>query len=283
MSDSQQKWSLTVRSRSKWIDLNLRDLWQYRDLIRLFVKRDFVAIYKQTILGPIWYLARPLITAFTYTVVFGYALKLDYGEIPRPVFFLAGIVPWSYFHTAVTSTSNSFITNMSIFGKVYFPRLVIPISSIISNLISFTIQLCLFFIFVAYYIYAGYPVQVTQYAFLFPVLVLVMMSSAFGIGLLTASSSAKYRDLIYLIGFGISLMMYLTPVIYPLEMVPEQFREWMYLNPMTAVIEGTRLGFLGDSSFTWSMLGTGSIVSIVLVILGLVLFSRVERNIIDTI
>lgn len=280
--NQEQDWTTVITPQRHLLDIDLKGVWQYRDLIWLFVKRDFAAIYKQTILGPLWYFARPLMVALTYTL-FGAIANIETDGVPRVLFNLAGVVMWSYFSTCLTATSNSFVANMHIFGKVYFPRLVIPISVVISNLVSFGLQLFLFSAFLIFFVVTGSGVHLTKYAFLFPLFVVMMAAFGLGLGLIVSALSSKYRDLIYLVTFGAQLLMFATPVIYPVSMIPEKYHWLVYLNPMTSVIEGFRLGFLGNSSFNMGMLlYSGSVIAVVLV-LGVIIFNKVEKIFIDTI
>ncbi len=281
--NQSSNWTTVITPQRHLFDIDLKGIWHYRDLIWLFVKRDFASIYKQTILGPLWYFARPLMVAITYTL-FGAIAGIETDGVPRVLFNLAGVVMWSYFATCLTSTSNSFVANMHIFGKVYFPRLVIPISVIISNLVSFSLQLLLFSGFLGYYmLFTDSGVHFTQYALLFPILVLMMAAFGLGLGLIVSALSSKYRDLIYLVTFGTQLFMFATPVIYPISMIPERFHWVVYLNPMTAVIEGFRVGFLGNSSFNVEMLAySGGVIALILV-LGVIVFNKIEKSFVDTI
>jgi len=275
--------ALVIRSGSRFFDLRLSEVWHYRDLLLLLVRRDFVSLYKQTVLGPLWYLARPLITALTYTVIFGYALNVSTDGAPPVLFFMCGVVPWSYFQMTVSGVSNAFVANMGIFGKVYFPRLIIPLSALASNLISLIIQGLMLAMMFAGYMISGADIHPTSLVLLFPVLFMVMLTSSLGIGLIVASLSGTYRDLIHLAGFGISLLMYLTPVVYPISLIPSAFRDWVGLNPMTCVIEGFRQGLLGSGSFETMLLIQGSAVSLVFLVVGLGLYSRVQDTLVDTI
>lgn len=276
-------WTTEITPQRHLLDIDLKGVWQYRDLIWLFVKRDFASIYKQTILGPLWYFARPIMVAITYTL-FGAIADISTDGVPRVLFNLGGVVMWSYFATCLTATSNSFVANMHIFGKVYFPRLVIPISVVISNLVSFGLQLLLFMGFLGFYmLFTDSGVHFTTHALLFPLLVLMMAAFGLGLGLIVSALSSKYRDLIYLITFGAQLLMFATPVIYPVSLIPVRFHWLIYLNPMTAVIEGFRMGFMGSSSFNMDMLlYSGGVIAVTLV-LGVIIFNKVEKSFVDTI
>jgi lipopolysaccharide transport system permease protein len=283
ITTSQESWDLVIRPQRAWWDLRLGDLWKYRDLIRLMVWRDFVAVYKQTILGPLWYLIQPLVTTGVFTVIFGKIAQFSTDGLPPFLFYLAGNTVWSYFSTCLVNTSNTFVNNSGIFGKVYFPRLSIPISVVISNLISFGIRLGMFLIFVLYFWLAGADVRPTLWLLLLPVLILIMAGLGLGVGIIISSLTTKYRDLQQLVGFGVQLLMYATPVIYPISSVYGVWRWLILANPMTAVIEVFRLGFLGISALEpayllYSIIATGTVL-----LLGMLIFRRVETTFMDTV
>ena len=278
-----EEWDLVITPRKKWYDLQLRDLWRYRDLIALFVRRDFVSRFKQTILGPLWYIIQPLLTSIVFTVIFGQIAKLPTDGLPQILFYMSGTVMWHYFSNCLTGTSNTFTSNAGIFGKVYFPRLVTPISLVISNLISFTIQLLFFLSFLTYFIVRGSDVKLTMWALSLPLLVLLMAGLGLGFGIIVSSVTTKYRDLSYLVGFGVSLWMYATPVIYPVSTIPERWRWVADINPMTPIIETFRMGFLGAGNASWLGLAYSAGFMIVILFLGIVIFNRVEKTFIDTV
>ncbi len=278
-----ENWDLILRPKRAWWDLRLGQVWGYRDLILLFVRRDFVAYYKQTILGPLWYLIQPLLTTITFTVIFGQIAALPTDGLPQFLFYMAGTVIWSYFSSCLTLTADTFITNQGIFGKVYFPRLAIPISILISKLISFAIQFLLFIGFLVYFILQGAEVRIMAHALLLPVLVFLMAGMSLGFGIIVSSLTTKYRDLRFLINFGVQLWMYATPVIYPVSSVPEGW-EWVALiNPVTPLVETFRFAFLGAGSFSWGMLGYSAIAMVVVIFVGVILFNRVEQTFMDTV
>lgn len=280
---SAETWTKTLRSRNGWFDFDLRELWRYRDLIALFVRRDFVAIYKQTILGPLWFLLQPLFSTLIFTVVFGNIARIPTDGLPPILFYLAGIVSWSYFANCLTSTSNTFVANAGIFGKVYFPRLTVPVSVVITNLITFAIQFLLFLAIAAYFYLKGAAVQPNKWILLFPLLLLQMGVLGLGFGILISSMTTKYRDLNMALGFGVQLWMYATPIVYPLSQVPDKWR-WIYtLNPMSAVVETFRYAFLGSGSIQPGQLATSAVVTLVILALGVVMFSRVEKSFMDTV
>jgi len=278
-----EEWDLVITPRKKWYDLQLRDLWRYRDLIVLFVRRDFVSRFKQTILGPLWYIIQPLLTSIVFTVIFGQIAKLPTDGLPQILFYMSGTVMWHYFSNCLTGTSNTFTSNAGIFGKVYFPRLVTPISLVISNLISFTIQLLFFLSFLTYFIVRGSDVKLTMWALSLPLLVLLMAGLGLGFGIIVSSVTTKYRDLSYLVGFGVSLWMYATPVIYPVSTIPERWRWVADINPMTPIIETFRMGFLGAGNASWLGLAYSAGFMILILFLGIVIFNRVEKTFIDTV
>lgn len=279
----QENWSLVIRPQRAWWDLRLGDLWRYRDLIWLFVWRDFVAYYKQTILGPLWYLIQPILTTVVFTIIFGNIAKLSTDGLPPFLFYLAGNTIWTYFASCLTSTSNTFVSNSSMFGKVYFPRLSVPISIVISNMISFGIRFGLFILFLIYFVVEGAQVKPNAWALLLPVLLLIMAGTGLGLGIIVSSLTTKYRDLQQLVGFGVQLLMYGAPVIYPLSSVESRW-QWVFLiNPMTPVIELFRYGFMGVSSISpWYILYS-FISMLVVLIIGVLVFNHVESTFMDTV
>lgn len=280
---NQEDWSLVIRPQRAWWDLRLGELWRYRDLVWLFVWRDFVAYYKQTILGPLWYLIQPILTTLVFTVIFGNIAKLSTDGLPPFLFYLAGNTVWTYFSTCLTSTSNTFVSNSSMFGKVYFPRLSVPISIVISNIISFGIRFGLFILFLTYFIAQGSEVRPNAWAFLLPVLLLIMAGIGLGLGIIISSLTTKYRDLQQLVGFGVQLLMYGAPVIYPLSSVESKWR-WIFLaNPMTPVIELFRYGFMGVSSLSPMYIFYSIAWMFVVLLIGVLVFNHVESTFMDTV
>lgn len=279
----QKKWTLIIRPQRAWWDLQLGEIWRYRDLILLFVWRDFVAYYKQTILGPLWYLIQPILTTVVFTVIFGNIAKLPTDGLPPFLFYLAGNTVWVYFSTCVTSTSNTFAGNAAVFGKVYFPRLSVPISIVISNLISFGIRLGVFLAFLVYFILKGAAVHITWWVLLLPVLLIVMAGLGLGFGIIISSMTTKYRDLQQLVGFGVQLMMYGTPVIYPLSSVDAGWRWLLLLNPMTPVVEVFRFAFLGTSALEPVYLIYSFFCMLTALLIGIVAFNHVENTFMDTV
>ena len=278
-----ENWTMIIRPQRHWLDLRLGELWQARELVMLFVWRDFVSVYKQTILGPLWYLIQPLFTTITFTVIFGRIAKLPTDGLPQMLFYMSGTVIWSYFAACLTKTSNTFVANAGIFGKVYFPRLTVPLSILISNLVALAIQLGLFLVFLAYFWLAGAAIQPNWWALLTPVLVLMMAGLGLGFGIIVSSLTTRYRDLQYLVTFGVQLLMYATPVIYPLSAIPDKYRWLILANPMTPIVEGFRYAFLGAGTVGgWHLLYSAAFMLAVLLI-GILIFSQVERTFMDTV
>jgi len=280
---SHNKWDLVIRPQRSWWDLRLYELWRYRDLIWLLVWRDFVAYYKQTILGPLWYLIQPLLTTVVFTVIFGGIAHLSTDGLPPFLFYMAGNTVWSYFAACLTNTSNTFTSNAAIFGKVYFPRLSIPISVIISNLISFGIRLGVFLAFWVYFMLTGSAIHPNLWILLLPVLLVLMAGQGLGMGIIISSLTTKYRDLQQLVGFGVQLFMYATPVIYPLSTVKGIWRWIILVNPMTSVVETFRLAFLGTSSLSPISLLYSAGFMVVVFVFGVFIFNRVETTFMDTV
>lgn len=280
---AERSWQMTIRPRSSWFDLHLKDLWTYRDLVLMFVKRDFIAQFKQTVLGPVWFVLQPLLTTIVFVIVFGNIASLSTDGIPKTLFYLSGNVVWMYFSGVLTTTSNTFVLNAPLFGKVYFPRLAVPLSIVISNGLKFGLQFLFFLAFLLFFFLKGAPVGLTVYAALFPLLVLIMAGQALGMGILFSSMTTKYRDLRFLLEFGVRLLMYATPVIFPLSSIPDKWRWVLLINPMTPVIETFRLAFLGQGTFSWLQLGYSAAFAFVSVLIGAAIFNRVERTFMDTV
>ena len=280
---SDTEWDLIIRPRRRWLDLRLGELWKYRDLVLLFVRRDFVSVYKQTILGPLWYLIQPLLTTITFTVIFGQIAQLPTDGLPQFLFYMSGTVIWSYFADCLNKTSNTFVGNAGLFGKVYFPRLAVPVSILFSNLITFAIQLAFFLIFLLYFALSGADVKPNLWVLFTPLLILMMAGLGLGFGILISSLTTKYRDLRFLVGFGVSLLMYATPVIYPVSSIPERFQTLIRLNPMTPIVEAFRYAFLGAGSLQVLDLLYAFCFMLVSVFLGALVFNRVEATFMDTV
>lgn len=279
----REEWDLIIRPRRAWWDLRLSELWKYRDLIRLLVWRDFVAAYKQTILGPLWHLIIPVISSLVYTVIFGNIAKLPTDGLPPFLFYMAGTTIWGYFSACLTSTSNTFAGNAGIFGKVYFPRLVMPISTVISNLISFTIRLSIFILFLVFFLFSGAGVTPNLWILILPLILFIMAGLGLGLGIIISSLTTKYRDLQQLLGFGVQLLMYGSPVIYPLSLVPTQWRWLLLANPLTPLIEMFRFAFLGTSTITPTYLFYSFGFMVIILMIGVLLFNRIENTFMDTV
>lgn len=277
-------WSLVIRPHNRLLDLHLEDVWRYRDLLWMFVRRDFVAVYKQTILGPLWFFIQPLLTTLIFTVIFSGVAQMSTDGFPPMLFYLAGMTPWNYFSTCLTKTSNTFVANAGIFGKVYFPRLIVPLSIVVSTIIQFGIQFLLFIAVLAYFMVTDASVspQWGWIIILTPALVLLMATLGLGAGIVVSSLTTKYRDFTFLIGFGIQLMMYATPVIFPMSVVPDRYRWLIQLNPMTAPIEAFRAIFLGGP-IPWTALGFSTALTAALLFVGMIIFNKVEKSFMDTV
>lgn len=280
---SIEEWTQVIKPTNGWFDIDFKGLWGYRDLIFLFVRRNFVSYYKQTILGPLWFFIQPILTTVMFTVVFGGIAKIPTDSLPPILFYLAGTVMWNYFAECLNKTSTTFIDNAAIFGKVYFPRLVMPISIVLTNMITFAIQFTLFLGFLAYFSLKGSDIHPNVYILITPVLILIMAALGLGLGIIVSSLTTKYRDLRFLVTFGVQLAMYATPVVYPLSTVPERYRLILIANPMTAIIETFRYAFLGSGMFDGQNLLFSALTTAVILCIGVVLFSRVEKTFMDTV
>ncbi|HEY6142824.1 MAG TPA: ABC transporter permease [Flavobacterium sp.] len=282
----EKDWLFEIKPKNKFLSLNLKEVWQYRDLLMLFVKRDVITVYKQTILGPLWYLIQPLFTSITFTIIFNNVAGINTGTIPPFLFNLAGITVWNYFTACLTGTSDTFKANAAIFGKVYFPRIITPLSVVISNLIKFGIQ---FFIFVAFYLFYyinGASLSLNSSILFFPVLVMLMGILGLGLGMLISSMVTKYRDFSYLIGFGIQLLMYLSAVMYPMELIKQKLPSYGWLvqyNPLAYLIETARYMLLNVGQISVSGLVYTFLVTVSLFFVGLLIFNKTEKSFIDTV
>jgi lipopolysaccharide transport system permease protein len=276
-------WTTVIKPRNKLLQVDLREIWQYRDLYTLFVKRDIITQYKQTILGPAWFFIQPALTTIMYMVVFGGIAKISTDGLPQPMFYLAGIVCWQYFADCLNKTSSTFTANAGIFGKVYFPRLIVPLATVSSNLVRMGIQFLLFLAVYLYFILAGVKVAPNIYILLIPLLIIMLAGLALGFGIIISSMTTKYRDLTILFSFVVQLWMYATPVIYPLStMSPE--RQWiMGINPVTSIVETFKYGTMGVGTFSWGMLGYSFGFMLVLLGMGIVVFNKVQRSFMDTV
>jgi lipopolysaccharide transport system permease protein len=277
-------WDLIICPRTGWFDLHLADLWRYRDLTMLFVWRDFVAQYKQTILGPLWHIIQPLFTTIIFTVVFGHIARLPTDGLPPMLFYMAGVTAWSYFAECLNRTSGTFIQNASIFGKVYFPRLTVPLSMVISGLIKFGIQFALFLSFLLFFWLKGFAIHPTIHILLTPILLLMMAALGLGAGIIVSALTTRYRDLQHLVAFGVQLLMYATPVVYPMSLMGGGHFRWLiFVNPLSPIIEAFRYAYLGAGIFTPLYLLYSAVTILVILATGLVLFNHVERTFMDTV
>ncbi len=283
-SEKQEQWTEIIAPERGLLDLQLTELWRYRDLLLMFVRRDFISTYKQTILGPLWFFLQPILTTFIYVVIFGHFAGLSTDGTPKILFYLAGITSWNYFSECLNKTATVFKDNASIFGKVYFPRLIMPLSIVVSNLVKFIIQFILFLAFFFYSLFnSDLNVHPNTTILLTPLLIFIMAGLGLGFGMIISALTTKYRDLIFLLTFGIQLLMYATPVIYPLSSIPEQYQLFIQANPMTAIIETFRYAYLGHGHFSWGTLLYSFSFTIVLVILGTIIFNKVEKGFMDTV
>lgn len=282
MEDKNEGWNYIIKPKSGLFSLNLREIWDYRDLIFIFVKRDLVSMNKQTILGPLWFFLAPLFTVFIYTFVFNGIAKISTDGIPAPLFYLAGTTLWGYFQSCFMATTTTFTSNANLFGKVYFPRLVSPISTVISNLLKFFIQIGLFMCLWGYFLVVG-EIHPNKVILMFPVLIVLLAGISLGLGIIISSLTTKYRDLTYFISFGITLFMYVTPVIYPISSIPAKFKFLLKFNPISPIIETFRYGFMGKGDFNLYDLGYSFLVMILLLLVGIVLFNKTEKTFMDTV
>ena len=284
MDRVNNSWTEIIKPKRSWFDINIKEIWRYRDLILLFVKRDFVSVYKQTILGPVWLIIQPLFTTLIFYFVFNKIAKISTEEVDPTLFYLSGITLWSYFSDCFGKTSSTFVANAAIFGKVYFPRLVTPISIVISNLIKLGIQIALFLFIVAYQVYVNHAsIHVNSTLLIFPILILLMAVMGLGLGILFSALTTKYRDLSFLLTFGIQLLMYATPIIYPLSFTSGKLHTLISINPLTPILENFRYAFFGVGQFDLGGLVYTSIFSLTVLILGVLVFNRVEKNFMDTV
>lgn len=277
-------WSEIIRPKSNWLDINLKELWRYRDLIALFVRRDFVSVYKQTVLGPLWLFIQPIFTTITFYFVFSKIAKIPTENVDPILFYLSGITLWNYFSDCFSKTSNTFVANAGIFGKVYFPRLATPISIVISNLIKLGIQVLLFISIAFYRVYFhDAQINVNGTILLLPFLILLMAIMGLGLGIIFSALTTKYRDLSFLLTFGIQLLMYATPIIYPLSFTSGKLHQILSYNPITPIIENFRYAFFGIGYLDCAGLIYSAVFSVVVLVLGVLIFNRVEKNFMDTV
>jgi lipopolysaccharide transport system permease protein len=283
MTQHKQVWTEEIKSDNSLLSINFRELWHYRDLLLMLLKRDFITFYKQTILGPLWFFVQPVLTSLIYIVLFGQVAKLSTDGLPQLAFYLSGITIWNYFSDSLTKTSTVFQTNASIFGKVYFPRLIMPLSIVFSGLLKFAIQFLLFIGVVVYYTFVKEEIQPNWWVLATPLLIVMMASFALGLGMIFSSLTTKYKDLVFLLSFGIQLYMYATPVVYPISAMPEHYQWIVNINPLSGIIECFRYGYLGAGHFEpYSLVYSAGFI-VVLLFIGTIIFNKVEKSFMDTV
>lgn len=283
MTKKSEEFDLVVTPKKHLLDINLIDIVRYRDLLRMFVKRDIITIYKQTILGPVWFFIQPIMTMITYIVIFGKIAGISTDGLPPALFYLSGIVLWNYFQECFTKTADTFLVNSGIFGKVYFPRLIVPISIVISSLLKFVIQSALFILLYIFYANKLGGFDINSKAFFIPLYVILMAGLSLGFGILFTSLTTKYRDLKFLLTFGVQLMMYASPIIYPMGTVGGKIATVLWYNPVTHIIEAFRYSVFGQGQFTWYGLGYSAMVMVILLFVGTVIFNKTEQNFMDVV
>lgn len=279
-------WDLEITPTNNLLDIKLREVWRYRDLLALLVKRDFVSFYKQTILGPLWFFVQPVFTTIIFTFVFGNLASISTDGLPQPLFYMAGITAWNYFADCLNKTSTVFKDNGNLFGKVYFPRLIMPLSIVASNLVRFGVQMLLFILMIIYYLCTDAYFSPNWYSLLFPFLIILMAGLGLGFGMIISAMTTKYRDLAFLVTFGVQLLMYATTVIYPLSTAMEKYPAYAWIieyNPITPILEAFRYGFLGNGSFSWGSLGYCTAITFIITITGMIIFNKVEKTFVDTV
>ena len=283
-SSSTKHWDIEIKPKTGLFDIGFQEIWRYRDLLMMFVKRDFVTVYKQTLLGPFWFFIQPVMTTLIYVIIFGHVARIPTDNIPPTLFYICGITTWNYFSEAFVNTSKTFLENANIFGKVYFPRLILPLSKVVSGLIKFSIQFALFLGIFFYYYCTTNDLHPNWTIVLIPYYMLIMAVLGLGFGIIFSSLTTKYRDLTFLISFGIQLLMYATPIIYPVSQIKDKlFLTLIKANPMTAIVEGFRYAFLGSGVCDWNLLLYSTCVAAVALITGVIIFNRVEKSFMDTV
>lgn len=276
-------WSSIIQADARLINVNPKEIWLYRDLIRLFVWRDFISVYKQTVLGPLWFIFQPMITTIVYTIVFNKIARISTNDVPPFLFYMVAVLPWNYFSSCLTTTSNTFLSNAGLFGKIYFPRLIMPITVVITNLLTFCFQFLIFLAVYAFYLIKGAELHPNYMIMLTPLFLLLMGAQAVGVGMIISSLTTRYKDLLFVLGFGVQLWMYATPVVYPLSQVPEKWHWLIFLNPMAAPMESFRYAYFGTGGCSITQLALSIFITLIIFTAGLILFSRSERTFIDTI
>lgn len=282
---SPAAWTEIITPRVSLLDVRLKDIWKYKDLLFLFVKRDFAAQYKQTVLGPLWHVIQPVCTTIIFYMIFHRVAKISTNAIPPVLFYMSSLTIWNYFSACLTNTSNTFVANAGIFGKVYFPRLVLPLSSIVSNLARFAIQFGILLVMMLYYQLSGkFSISIGLHTLLIPVISIIMAAMGLGVGIIISSLTTKYRDFSVLVGFGVQLLMYATPVAYPLSYIDKSgFKTFIELNPLSSLVEGFRYAIFGISAFPSHLFLYSLIFTIVVLFAGVIVFSKVERSFMDTV
>lgn len=281
-----EQWDIYIKPREKGLNLNLSEVWRYKDLLYMYVKREFIATYKQTILGPLWFFIQPIFTTLIFMVVFGGIAQISTDGLPQMLFYMAGTVCWNFYSDCLTRSSSTFSANAAVFSKVYFPRLIVPVSGLVSAMIKMLIQLFMFLGFYIYFVLNGSDIAINKYALLFPVLIIMIAGLGFGLGIIISSITIKYRDLNILFNFAIGLLMYITPVIYPLSAIPQKYTDYKWiieLNPLSSIFEAVRYGLLGAGSFSWGGLLYSLIFTVIISIIGILTFNKVERKFVDII
>ena len=277
-------WTIVISPKSYWFKLNIKEIWEYRDLILIFVKRDIISIYKQTILGPVWFLLGPIFTVFTYTFLFSEIAHLSTDGLPGPLFYLGGTTLWNYFQACLNGASTTFSANSGIFGKVYFPRLITPISLMISNLLKLSFQFLTYIVFLIYFFHNTDNLKFhLELIYIIPLIIFILAMIAMGVGIMISSLTSKYRDLSMVVNIGVMLLMYTTPIMYPVSTIPKIYKPYLYLNPISPLIEIFRFVFTGTGTFTWIQLGYSFVFGVVVLILGVFIFNRTEKTFMDTI
>ena len=282
-SNSSDKWDINITSGSGYLDFHFNELWHYRDLLRMFVKKDIITVYKQTILGPIWFVIQPLLTSIMFFVIFSRVAHISTGAVPAVLFYLIGTTLWGYFSDTLNVTSKTFTDNATVFGKVYFPRIILPLSKVVSGLIKFLIQFSLFGIVWLYYVFVAKQVSPSWYVLLAPVWLMFIVLLSFGFGIIITSLTTKYRDLIFLVGFGVQLAMYMTPVIIPLSELHGKKKLLFLLNPLTSLFEAFKYGFFGQGVFDIKWISYSIVFTLVTLVFGFIIFNKVEKRFIDTV
>ena len=279
----EKNWNIVIKPSKGFVNINLKELIKYKDLIILFIKRDYVTFYKQTILGPLWYILQPLLNTIVFTIIFGYLAKIPTDNLPPFLFYMAGNIIWGYFAFCLNSTSTTFVKNADLFGKVYFPRITVPISTVIIGLFQFILQLILFICFYIYFISKGLDIKVSYSILFLPLILFQTALVALGFGLLISSLTSKYRDLVFVLGFGIQLWMFATPIVYPLSIIPDNYVIFSILNPMTSIVECFKYILFNESSIKFAHILLSNLFTLIVFVLGIVVFYRTEKNFLDTV